>query len=145
MLTPFPHEVAVRLLDDITEMNADADLDALLHGKTFVPLREAFADLERAADGLDHAAKFDDCAVAGAFDEPPIVGGDGRIDQFAAQAPEPRQRTLFVRAHEPAVADNVGRENRRELSVLAHRLFRHDFAPAHRLKFAIRPALIPPL
>jgi hypothetical protein len=37
-------------------------------------------DLDRAPHGVDHAAKFDDEAVAGALDNPAVMRLDGRID-----------------------------------------------------------------
>jgi hypothetical protein len=48
------------------------------------------------------------------------MGGDGRIDEIAAQPPEARQGPLFVGASEPAVTDDIRHEDRRELSGLAH-------------------------
>ena len=35
-----------------------------------------------------HTAKFDNCAVAGARDDPAVVHGDGRIDQVASERPQ---------------------------------------------------------
>ena len=59
-------------------------------------------------------------AVAGALDDAPVMHGDGRVDQIAAQRPEPRQRAILVRAREPAVADHVGDQNRRDFPGLGH-------------------------
>ena len=50
-------------------MNADAELDAPILRHAGVALDQAVLDLDRAADGVDHAAELDDAAVAGAFDE----------------------------------------------------------------------------
>jgi hypothetical protein len=49
------------------------------------------------------------------------VSGDGRVDQVAAQASQTRERALLIGAGEPAVADDVGDQDRRELAGLAHR------------------------
>ena len=49
-----------------------------------------------------------------------VMQGDGRIDQVAAQRPEPRQDAILVRAREPAVTDNIRNQNRRNLPGLAH-------------------------
>jgi len=48
------------------------------------------------------------------------VHGDGRIDQVAAQRPQPRENAILVRAREPAVADNIGDQDRSDLSVFGH-------------------------
>ena len=42
------------------------------------------------------------------------------IDQIAAQRPQPRQRAILVGAGEPAVADHVGDQDRRDLPGFGH-------------------------
>ena len=74
----------------------------------------------RATHGVDHAAELDKNAIPGALDDAAVVHGDGRIDQVAAQRPEPLQRAIFVRAGEPAVADHVRDQDRSKFSRLAH-------------------------
>ena len=59
-------------------------------------------------------------AVAGALDHAPVMHGDGRIDQIAAERPQPRQRAILVGAGEPAVSDHIGRQDRREFPGLGH-------------------------
>ena len=54
------------------------------------------------------------------FIDAPVMQGDGRIDEVAAQRPEPRQGAILVRAGEPAVADDIRDQNRCDLSRLAH-------------------------
>ena len=60
-------------------------------------------------------------AVAGALDDAAVMGGDGGVDEVAAQAPKARQRAVLVGAGEPAVADDIRDQDGRELSGLAHR------------------------
>jgi hypothetical protein len=50
--------------------------------------------------GVDHAAELDETAVAGSLDDAPTMGVDREVDQIAAQASEPRQRAILVRAGE---------------------------------------------
>jgi hypothetical protein len=45
--------------------------------------------------------------------------GDGRIDEVAAQRPEPRQDAILVRSREPAISDDICDQNRRDLPGLA--------------------------
>jgi len=73
-----------------------------------------------AQHGVDHAAELDENSVAGALDDTPVMSGDGGIDQIAAQPPEARQGTIFGGAGEPAIADDVGDQNRRNLAGFAH-------------------------
>jgi hypothetical protein len=78
------HEVAVALLDDIAEMNANPKLNALLGRHAGVALDHSGLDFDRAAHGVDHASELDDRAVAGALDDASVVHGDDRVDQIAA-------------------------------------------------------------
>ncbi len=103
-------------------MDADAEFDAAVGGQAGVALDHAALHLDRAAHRVDHAAELDQRAVAGALDDAPVMDGDGRIDQVAAQSPEPRERALLVRAREPAVADHVGGEDRGKLPGFGHRV-----------------------
>ena len=50
----------------------------------------------------------------------PVMRGDGGIDQIAAQRPEPRERALLVGAGEPAVADDIGDQDRSDLPGFRH-------------------------
>ena len=114
------HQIAVSLLDHVAQMNADPEFYAALRRQAGVALDHAVLHLDRAAHGVDHAAEFDEAAVAGAFDDPPVMHGDGGVDQIAAQPPEAREGAILVGAREPAVADHVGDQDRRDLSGLAH-------------------------
>jgi hypothetical protein len=88
-------------------MNADPKLDAALRRQARIALGHAVLHLDRAAHSVDHAAKLDKNAVAGALDDAPVMQGDGRIEQVAAQRSESRQNAILVRAGEPAVADDI--------------------------------------
>ena len=101
-------------------MNADAELDPALGRQAGVALDEAVLNLDGAAHGIDHAAELDKNAVAGSLDNAPAIRGDGGIDQIAAQPPEPRQGAILVRSREPAIADYIGDQDRRNLPGLAH-------------------------
>ena len=101
-------------------MNADAELDAALGRQAGVALDEAVLHLDRAAHRVDHAAELDEAAVAGALDDAPAMRVDRRIDQIAAQPPQPRQRAILVRAGEPAVADDVRDQDRRDFPGSRH-------------------------
>ena len=118
---PVAHQVAVALLDDVAEMNADAKLDAAFGRQAGVALDHAGLHLERATHGVHHTAELDDRAVAGAFDDAAAMGGYCGVDEVAAEAPQARKRAILVRSREPAVAYDIRNQNRRELPGLAHR------------------------
>jgi hypothetical protein len=46
--------------------------------------------------------------------------GDGGVDQVAAKPPQPRKSAVLVCAREPAVADDIGDQDRGEFSGLRH-------------------------
>ena len=90
MLTPSPIRSPSALLDDIAQMNPDAELDAAFGRQAGVALDHAGLHLDRAAHRVDDAAKVDENAVAGALDDAAMMRGDRGINQIAAQGPQPR-------------------------------------------------------
>ena len=89
-------------------------------GKTRIALDHAVLQFDGATHGVDDAAKFDKESVAHAFDDAPVMDGDGRIDEIAAQRPQARQRAILIRAGEPAKSHHICGEDRRELPYFAH-------------------------
>ena len=79
------HQIAVALLDNISNMNADAELDATLRRKTGIALDHAVLDLDGTANGVDHASELSEDAVAGSLDDTAVMQGDGRVEQIAAE------------------------------------------------------------
>ena len=114
------HQIAVGLLDHVAEMDADAELDAAIFRHSGAAFGHAGLHLDRATHGVDHAAKFDEEPIAGALDDAPAMGRYCWIDEIAAQPPEPRQRALLVGAGEPAVADDVGDQDRSNFPDFGH-------------------------
>src|SRR5207237_4915903 len=60
----------------------------------------------------DNAGKFGQNAVAGEFNDATVVLRDPRVDYFAANLLQLRERAGFICPHEAAVTDHVGCENR---------------------------------
>jgi hypothetical protein len=78
------HQIAVSLLDDVSEMNADADFDASLGWQTSVAFDETVLHFDRAAYGVDYTAELDKNAVPSPLDDSTMMHGDRRINQIAA-------------------------------------------------------------
>ena len=114
------HQVAVALLDDIAQVDADAKLNAALGRQASVPLDHAVLHLDGAAHSVDHAAELDEDAVAGPLDHATVMHGDGGIDQIASERAQPRKCPLLVGTSELAVADYICRQNRREFPSPRH-------------------------
>ena len=106
--------------DALRPTNTDAEFDAALGRQACVALDEAVLHLDGAAHRVDQAAKLDEAAVAGSFDEAPVMRVDGRVDQIAAQPTEPRQRAILIRSRQPAVANDIRDQNRRDLPRSRH-------------------------
>jgi hypothetical protein len=70
--------------DDVTDIDADAKLDAPIGGRSRIARSHFALHLDRTAHRVYHAAEFDQHAVAGGLDDPPTMLGNLRIDQFAA-------------------------------------------------------------
>ena len=116
------HQIAVALLDDVAEMNADAEFDAPVlaaRRRCARPWPFCTSIAQRTASTTLRNSMID--AVAGALDDAAVMRGDGGIDQVAAEAAKAREGSVLVGAGKPAVADDVGHQDRREFPGFAHR------------------------
>ena len=102
-----PHQVAVALLDDIAQMDADPEFYAALWRQASVALDHTALHLDGAADGVDYAAEFDEAAVPSALNHATMMHSNGWVDQIAAQRPESRQNPVLVGPGKPRIADDV--------------------------------------
>ena len=101
-------------------MDADPKFDALVGRDPSVALDHRPLDFNGAVHCVDDTPELDNGAVAGALDDPAVVHGDGRIDQVAAERPQPRQNPVLVGSGKPRIADHVGHQDRGQFSGLAH-------------------------
>jgi hypothetical protein len=65
--------------------------------------------------------QLDNAAVAGALDDTSVVNGNSRVNQIAAQSPQPREDAVFVGPREARIADYIRAKDRRKFPGLAHR------------------------
>jgi hypothetical protein len=103
-------------------MDADAELDAAFRRKAGIALDHSILYFDGAAHGIDDAAEFNESAVASTLECPPIMDGDGGIDEVAAQRSQSRQGAILVRSCQSAETDDIGGKNRGKLSGLSHRI-----------------------
>ena len=68
-------------------MNADAELDLALWRQAGVAFDQAVLHFDRAANGIDHAAEFDQTAIASPLNNSAVMRGYGGIDQVPSQRP----------------------------------------------------------
>jgi hypothetical protein len=107
-------DVVVLRDDDVAEIDADPEYDPLVFRGRDVALDHPALHRNGAGHGLNHAREFDEDAIAGRLDDPALVLGNLRVDQFATMSSEPREGASLVESHEAAVADDIGGENGRE-------------------------------
>jgi hypothetical protein len=103
--------------DDVTDVDADAELDAVFGRHARVMPGHLALHLDGAAQCIDHAAELDEQPVAGGLDETTLVLGDFRVDHLAAQGLEAAERSLLVGLDQPRIAGDIGGKDRRETAV----------------------------
>src|ERR1700691_4756328 len=112
--------VAVNVLalnDDIAKVDADAQHNRRRRAARIGRQGGRALYGERTVHGIDHAAELDNGAVADQFYDAPVMGGNGGVEDNLAMPFQGAERAGLVCAHEAGIADHVGSENRRELTV----------------------------
>ncbi len=99
--------------DHVAEIDADAEDDRRA-GRGPTLARASRLDRKRAFDRIDDTGELDQRAVADQLEDPPVMGGDRRVEQGLAMALEGKQRAGFVRRHHPRIADDIRGKDRRE-------------------------------
>ena len=73
----------VAVYDNVAEVDADAELDAMVRRHIHIAVLYRALDLDRALDGFDHAREFDQEAIASCLDDTALVLGDLRVDELS--------------------------------------------------------------
>ena len=71
------HAVAIDVIavdDDITDIDADPELDGVVFGAARIEFAKLFLDLDRTGDGVDRACEFDQRSVTHELDRPARMG-----------------------------------------------------------------------
>src|SRR5205814_8123857 len=98
---------------------ADLVAESDAHPKPDLPLRwgldhgrpHRLLNGERACNGVRGTLKLNDETVAHSAHEPPPACLDPRVDHVAPNRGEGGVRSLFIRSHQPRIADNVGAQH----------------------------------
>ena len=100
--------------DDVADIDADSEFDALFGRHRDIALSHAALDFDGAAHGFDDAGKLGQQPVAGCLDDASAMLVDRRVDEDAQMLIQPRQRAFLVGAHKAAVTGDISREDRRQ-------------------------------
>jgi adenylate cyclase len=84
---------AIEVQNSMVERNAGVPEDRRIVFRIGIHIGDVVeeSDGDLMGDGVNHAAKLDDRAVAGSLDDASVMHGNGGIDEIAAQGPHPRQ------------------------------------------------------
>jgi hypothetical protein len=102
---PIAENVAV-LDNDIALMDADTPSDTAFRRHRRLPRSGA-------TERVDDAGKLGQEAITGGFDDAALMLGELGIDKFASMGSQLPERSGLVLAHEPAIANDIGRQNGR--------------------------------
>jgi hypothetical protein len=94
--------------DDVADIDAHAELDAILIWHLRIALGHSALDIKSAAHCVHYAAKLSQHPVPGILYDPATVFGDFGIDKSAQMGLQLDVRALFVHAGQPAVASHIG-------------------------------------
>jgi hypothetical protein len=115
-----PENVAI-LDDDISDIDANAELDPIVARNRRIALGHRRPHFDRAAQRVDDAGELDQQTVAHRLDDPAMMLGNLGIRHLGADCPEPFQGSALVDADQPQIAGDIGREDRREPTLNADR------------------------
>ena len=111
------HAVAVDVVaidDYVAQVDADAKDYGAIFGLVLIFRRHGTLDVDRALDSVNHAGELDQRAIAHQLNDASVVLCNLGINDVVAGGLEIGKGSGLILAHESAVADNVGCEDRGE-------------------------------
>jgi hypothetical protein len=127
------------LRDDVAEIYADAEFNALVRRYLRIAFEHATLNLDGTRDGVHDAAKFSEDTVPSRVGDVAAMDLDRRVPELAPVGPQPGERTDLVGAHQPAVSSHIGGKNGRKVSFNS-RLFQAELhAPNEKLRHSSLP------
>jgi hypothetical protein len=108
--------------DHVAEIDPDPKGNALVLGHLRAAVRHRPLDLDGAAHRIDDARKFHKHAVAGGFDDPPVMLPDLRVDELATMRLQAVEGAFLIRSHQPRVPRHIRCQDRRQ-AACRHRVY----------------------
>jgi hypothetical protein len=119
--------------DDVTEVNADAQFNAMRIQDINIPLSHSLLDRDGASHRLNCTREFHQNAVAFDPDNPPGMSLDVWPNHVLQYTPQTAPRSYLVLTSKSAIADHVGKQDCCQATL--HSLLRHRVP-----SLSIRPA-----
>ena len=116
------HPIAVdvfTLHDDVTEIDANAEIKPPFWRQESVPFRLLLLDFDRTAHGVDHAVELDQNPITHGLDQPTMVRCDPWLENFLQIGLKARARPLFVDLAQTAIANDIGDQDGCEVTLHA--------------------------
>jgi hypothetical protein len=101
-------------------VDANAKLNAAIWWKASISFDHAVQHFDGAAHGVYDAAKLNDSSIAGALHYTPVMHGDCRVNQIAAERSQPRKCPILVGASKSAVTHHIGGQDCYEFAGFDH-------------------------
>jgi len=101
-------------LNVVADMDADAELYALVLGHLGIAGDHPTLNVDGAAHGVDDAGELGQQPVARRLHQPSVMLGELGIEQGSAMSLQLPDRAFLVGAHQPAIASDIGRQDGRE-------------------------------
>src|SRR5262249_49368268 len=114
------HQVAIRFLDDVADVNTDAQLNSTLCRQTGIAFDHPCLQLHSTPNRVNAAPKLGQHAIAGALHDPATMNCYGRIDEVASQRTDACERAILLARRQAAEADDVRHQDCRELARFSH-------------------------
>jgi len=107
--------------NDITDVNADAELDPLVLRRVDILFGHAALNFVGTSYRVDHAGELSNSAVPGILDDTSVMLSDFGIEKRLSKSFQLRQRAFFIDPYQAARARDIRRQNSRQspLYVLA--------------------------
>jgi hypothetical protein len=99
------------LHNHIADVHAHAKFDAMILRHSRIPIAHATLQIGGAGDRVHDTGKLHQHAVAGLFDNSPLMLADFGIKEIGLQRVQRGECTGLIRTHEAAVSDHVGSKN----------------------------------
>src|SRR5262249_40220234 len=113
-------EYVVAVDNDVAEVDANAEGDALVLGHLRALGCHVRLQLDRTAHGVDDAWELQQQSVTCGLDDPPSMASHGRVDHLLAKALQRRQGAALVSTHQPRVARDISRHDSGKAALLGH-------------------------
>jgi hypothetical protein len=90
------HQVAVALLDDIANVDADTKLNPPIRWKARVALEHTVLHLDGAAHSIDHASELDEDSISCPLGHATVMHSDCKVDEITLERPQARNCPFLV-------------------------------------------------